>query len=163
MTAILLITAGAVAQQTHNQYEPPSAAGAGQKLLAQFAGEWDVVKTFFPINGQPMVTRERASGTWSRRASFFSLISCSSLLGGPRARALEYPASIRKRIASQRYGMTRADYHVGSSERWHIRRQKHCAVGNCPRSRSGWTQDCRPGAPGRKWAPSSSSSFLDRR
>jgi hypothetical protein len=31
----------AVAQQTHNQYEPPNAPGAGQKLLAQFAGEWD--------------------------------------------------------------------------------------------------------------------------
>ena len=47
----------AVAQQTHKEYEPPSAAGAGQKLLAQFAGDWDVVKTFFPINGKPAVTK----------------------------------------------------------------------------------------------------------
>jgi len=46
-----------VAQQTHKQYEPANAAGAGQKLLAQFVGEWDVVKTFFPMNGKPMVTK----------------------------------------------------------------------------------------------------------
>ncbi len=55
--AVLLIAAAAAAQQTHNQYEPPNAAGAGQKLLAQFAGEWDVVKTFFPMNGEPIVTK----------------------------------------------------------------------------------------------------------
>jgi hypothetical protein len=39
--ATLFIGTVAVAQQTHNQYEPPNAPGAGQKLLAQFAGEWD--------------------------------------------------------------------------------------------------------------------------
>jgi hypothetical protein len=55
--AILLIASVAVAQQTHNQYEPANAAGAGQKLLAQFAGEWDVVKTFFPASGDPRVTK----------------------------------------------------------------------------------------------------------
>jgi hypothetical protein len=54
ITAILLIAAAAVAQQTHNQYEPPNTPGTGQKLLAQFAGDWDVVKTFFPMNGGPM-------------------------------------------------------------------------------------------------------------
>ncbi|MGB6383868.1 MAG: DUF1579 family protein [Terriglobales bacterium] len=54
ITAILLIATAAVAQQTHNQYEPPNTPGAGQKLLAQFAGDWDVVKTFFPMNGGPM-------------------------------------------------------------------------------------------------------------
>ena len=47
----------AVAQQTHKEYEPQSAAGAGQKLLAQFAGDWDMVKTFFPANGKPVVTK----------------------------------------------------------------------------------------------------------
>ena len=47
----------AVAQQTQNQYEPANAPGAGQKLLAQFAGDWDVVKTFFPANGAPRVTK----------------------------------------------------------------------------------------------------------
>ena len=55
--ATLLIATAAVAQQTHNQYEPPNAAGAGQKLLAQFAGDWDLVKTFFPANGKPIVTK----------------------------------------------------------------------------------------------------------
>ena len=54
--AIMFITAAALAQQTHNQYEPENAPGAGQKLLAQFAGDWDVVKTFFPVNGKPIVT-----------------------------------------------------------------------------------------------------------
>jgi len=55
--ATLLIAIGAVAQQTHNQYEPPNASGAGQKLLAQFTGEWEVVKTFFPTNAKPIVTK----------------------------------------------------------------------------------------------------------
>jgi len=55
--AILLITAGAIAQETHEQYEPPSGAGAGQKLLAQFVGKWDLVKSFFPQKGQPIVTK----------------------------------------------------------------------------------------------------------
>jgi len=55
--AISLITTAAAAQQTHKQYEPPNEAGDGQKLLAQFAGEWDVVKTFFPMNGQPISTK----------------------------------------------------------------------------------------------------------
>jgi hypothetical protein len=57
ITAILLITAAAVAQQTHNQYEPQTTVGAGQKLLAQFVGDWDVVKSFFPANGKPIVTK----------------------------------------------------------------------------------------------------------
>jgi hypothetical protein len=57
ITATLLITAAAAAQQTHNEYEPPNTAGAGQKLLAQFTGDWDVVKSFFPANGKPIVTK----------------------------------------------------------------------------------------------------------
>jgi hypothetical protein len=57
ITAILVITSAAVAQQTHNQYEPPNAPGAGQKLLAQLVGAWDVVKTFFPANAKPIVTK----------------------------------------------------------------------------------------------------------
>ena len=55
--AALLFAPFAVAQQTHKEYEPPSAAGAGQKLLAQFAGDWDMVKTFFPASGAPVVTK----------------------------------------------------------------------------------------------------------
>ena len=61
IVALLLATGTiaqpAVAQQTHKEYEPPAVAGAGQKLLAQFAGDWDMVKTFYPINGQPAVTK----------------------------------------------------------------------------------------------------------
>jgi hypothetical protein len=54
---ILFVATVLLAQQTHNQYEPPNAPGAGQKLLVQFAGAWDVVKTFFPMNGKPIVTK----------------------------------------------------------------------------------------------------------
>jgi hypothetical protein len=57
IAAALLISAVVTAQQTHNEFEPPNAPGAGQKLLAQFTGDWDVVKTFFPANGKPIVTK----------------------------------------------------------------------------------------------------------
>ena len=57
VTAMLLIAAAAVAQQTQSQYEPANATGAGQKLLAQFAGDWEVVKTFFPRSGNPVVSK----------------------------------------------------------------------------------------------------------
>jgi hypothetical protein len=43
-----------------SSFEPRSSAGAGQKFLAKFAGDWDVVKTFHP--------RARASRS-CRRAS----------------------------------------------------------------------------------------------
>lgn len=55
--ALLLTAATAVAQQTHNQYEPASGVGAGQKLLAQFAGNWSVVNTFYPAKGEPRVSK----------------------------------------------------------------------------------------------------------
>jgi hypothetical protein len=54
---VLIAAAATFAQQTHNQYEPANAPGAGQKLLAQFVGDWDVVKTFFPMNGKPVTTK----------------------------------------------------------------------------------------------------------
>ncbi len=38
------------------RYEPRAAPGAGQALLAKFAGDWDVVKTFFPFNGPAVKT-----------------------------------------------------------------------------------------------------------
>jgi hypothetical protein len=57
IVATLLIAIVAGAQKTHNQYEPPNVPGVGQKLLVQFTGKWDVVKTFFPMNGKPIVTR----------------------------------------------------------------------------------------------------------
>jgi len=57
ITAILLMATAAFAQQTHVQYEPPNGPGAGQTLLAQFAGDWDFVQTFFPAKGKPLVTK----------------------------------------------------------------------------------------------------------
>jgi hypothetical protein len=57
IAATVLIVTAAVAQQTHNEYEPPNAPGDGQRLLAQFTGDWDVVMTFFPMTGKPIVTK----------------------------------------------------------------------------------------------------------
>jgi hypothetical protein len=57
ISATLIIALAADAQQTHNQYGPPNVPGAGQKLLAQFVGDWDLVKTFLPMNGKPIVTK----------------------------------------------------------------------------------------------------------
>ena len=54
---MLLFANVAFAQQNQNQYEPPNTPGAGQKLLAQFVGDWDVVKTFFPTHGKPIVQK----------------------------------------------------------------------------------------------------------
>lgn len=55
--AILMTPAATVAQQTHNQYEPGNGPGAGQKLLAQFTGNWSVVNTFYPAKGEPRVSK----------------------------------------------------------------------------------------------------------
>jgi hypothetical protein len=57
ITVTLLMATAAVAQQTHRQYEPPNAPGAGQKLLAQFVGNWNVIDTFFPTHGKPIVKK----------------------------------------------------------------------------------------------------------
>jgi hypothetical protein len=57
MAAVAVAPHTALAQQTHEQYEPANVAGAGQKLLAQFVGNWDVVKTFFPRSGAPKVSK----------------------------------------------------------------------------------------------------------
>jgi hypothetical protein len=40
-----------------NKFEPRSAPGAGQKFLQQFVGNWDVVKTFHPRNGEPVTVK----------------------------------------------------------------------------------------------------------
>jgi hypothetical protein len=61
---ILLVCATLHAQQAtttrdpQSSYEPRGKTGAGQALLAQFAGNWDVVKTFYPASGgAPVVTK----------------------------------------------------------------------------------------------------------
>jgi len=55
------VSAHLTAQDAQNKYEPRGTTGAGQKLLAQFAGEWDLVKTFFPANGAPVQTKGTCS------------------------------------------------------------------------------------------------------
>jgi len=35
-------------------YEPRSEPGAGQKYLAALAGDWEVIKTFYPRSGDPV-------------------------------------------------------------------------------------------------------------
>jgi hypothetical protein len=57
MAAVTIAPHTTLAQQTHEQYEPSNTPGAGQKLLAQFVGNWDVVKTFFPRNGAPKISK----------------------------------------------------------------------------------------------------------
>ena len=59
---VLLAAAPLLAQtpprtDAQSAYEPKAGAGAGQVLLAQFAGDWDVEKTFFPAKGDPVKTR----------------------------------------------------------------------------------------------------------
>src|SRR5881227_1468344 len=54
---VLIAAAPLLAQQTQSTYEPKAGTGAGQVLLAQFAGDWDVEKTFFPAKGDPVKTR----------------------------------------------------------------------------------------------------------
>jgi hypothetical protein len=62
---MLLLAAAASGQQPGRQrdaqssYEPRSAPGVGQQFLSRMAGEWEVAKTFFPRNGQPV----HANGT----------------------------------------------------------------------------------------------------
>ena len=40
-----------------SSYEPRSEPGEGQKFLAHFVGEWEVVKTFYPRSGEPVQTK----------------------------------------------------------------------------------------------------------
>ena len=59
MTAVLMaVGAQEPAQERERdpqaRYEPGSGPGVGQGFLARFAGEWDVVKTFHPREGEPV-------------------------------------------------------------------------------------------------------------
>jgi hypothetical protein len=65
--SLVTVCAVACAQQTattrpatdpQNIFEPREAIGAGQALLARFAGDWDMVKTFYPRGGgAPVMTK----------------------------------------------------------------------------------------------------------
>ncbi len=73
-TLILALLAGTVvasaAAQTQNAYEPKTTPGAGQVLLAQFVGDWDVQKTFFPTKGDPVRTRGECRQTMIQNGHF---------------------------------------------------------------------------------------------
>ena len=51
-------------------YEPRGKTGAGQVLLSQFAGDWDVVKTFYPAKGDPVQTRGECRQTMVEEGHF---------------------------------------------------------------------------------------------
>jgi hypothetical protein len=111
ITAILLITAAAaVVQQTHNQYEPPNTAGAGQKPLAQFAGEWDVVKTFFPMNGEPIVTKGTCKQYMIQEGKFHGLRPLILIVPG-------YPRLVWVRAIAFFYAITVSGCRESSSAR----------------------------------------------
>lgn len=71
VSALIMIVAAAVLMARQSQepvrpspkaepqaaYEPRGKPGAGQALLSQFAGDWDVVKTFYPAKGDPVQTK----------------------------------------------------------------------------------------------------------
>lgn len=57
LAAAILAVTPLQAQETHAAYERGGKPGAGQALLAQFAGDWTMVKTFFPSKGEPVVTK----------------------------------------------------------------------------------------------------------
>src|SRR5262249_29996398 len=48
---------GKAKKDPQSTFEPRSAPGEGQKFLAKFAGEWEVVKTFHPREGKPAVQK----------------------------------------------------------------------------------------------------------
>jgi hypothetical protein len=54
--AALLLALPLLAQKPpdpQSSFEPRSGPGAGQKFLEKLAGDWDVVKTFYPRSGEP--------------------------------------------------------------------------------------------------------------
>jgi hypothetical protein len=57
LLAVGLVTAAQQPSQPprdpQSTYEPRSSAGAGQKFLAKFVGDWEVAKTFYPRTGDP--------------------------------------------------------------------------------------------------------------
>jgi hypothetical protein len=62
MTACLAIAAAGQVegQETpRTTFEPRSSPGAGQRLLEKFAGDWTVIKTFYPRVGEPVRAQGR--------------------------------------------------------------------------------------------------------
>jgi Protein of unknown function (DUF1579) len=53
-----------------SKYEPRSKPGAGQKFLERFVGDWDVVKTFYPVSGEPVRVRGECRQTMLHEGRF---------------------------------------------------------------------------------------------
>ncbi len=72
-SAVLLLAAGprqSPKEAPQARFEPNSAPGAGQALLARFAGDFDVVKTFIPRQGAAVVARGRCHQEMVRGGRF---------------------------------------------------------------------------------------------
>src|SRR3954469_21710413 len=50
--------------------EPRSGPGAGQKFLEKFVGDWEVVKTFHPREGDPVRTKGECKQTMIHGGNF---------------------------------------------------------------------------------------------
>jgi len=69
LAALVLASSAALGQKppetpkpadAQSAYEPRSGPGSGQKFLEKLAGDWDVVKTFYPKTGDPVKSSGRA-------------------------------------------------------------------------------------------------------
>jgi hypothetical protein len=73
-SAVVLLAAGPPQspkeESPRARFEPSSAPGAGQALLARFAGDFDVVKTFIPREGKPVVAKGRCHQEMVRGGRF---------------------------------------------------------------------------------------------
>jgi hypothetical protein len=57
-------------QDPQSTFEPRSGPGAGQKFLEKFAGDWEVVKTFYPRTGEPVKSRGECRQTMVHEGRF---------------------------------------------------------------------------------------------
>lgn len=73
LAIVVLVGAGqppAQQKDPQSSYEPRSGPGAGQKFLAKFVGDWDVVKTFHPRSGEPSGQRGTCRQTMEHDGRF---------------------------------------------------------------------------------------------
>jgi hypothetical protein len=57
-------------KDAQSRFEPRSEPGAGQKYLEGFAGEWEVIKTFYPLVGEPVRVRGTCRQTMIHEGRF---------------------------------------------------------------------------------------------
>lgn len=66
-------------------FEPRSGAGAGQKFLERFVGDWEVRKTFFPRTGAPVQTSGACRQTMIHDGRFLQSDFTFEQSGGSRS------------------------------------------------------------------------------